>query len=121
MTKIRLYMDEDAMDSDLVHALRLRGVDVTTPEEEGTKGWKDKEQLDYATAQGRVMYTFNIADYCHIHAGYVNRGKNHAGIIVANQQRYDVGEQMRHLLRLIAKKSSDEMKNNIEFLSAWGK
>lgn len=28
--QIRLYLDEDAMDSDLVRALRLRGVDVTT-------------------------------------------------------------------------------------------
>lgn len=26
--QIRLYLDEDAMDSDLVRALRLRGVDV---------------------------------------------------------------------------------------------
>jgi hypothetical protein len=28
--KIRLYLDEDAMDWDLVQALRTRGVDVTT-------------------------------------------------------------------------------------------
>jgi hypothetical protein len=28
MTKIRLYLDEDTMDSDLLEALRLRMVDV---------------------------------------------------------------------------------------------
>ena len=27
---IRLYFDEDTMDADLVHALRVRDVDVTT-------------------------------------------------------------------------------------------
>ena len=33
--QIRLYLDEDAMDSDLVHALRIHGVDVTTALDEG--------------------------------------------------------------------------------------
>jgi len=31
--RIRLYMDEDTMDHDLVAALRSRNVDVTTAEE----------------------------------------------------------------------------------------
>jgi hypothetical protein len=30
-----------------------------------------------------------------------------------------VGEQMRRLLKLIATKSAEEMKDKIEFLSAW--
>ena len=33
--QIRLYLDEDAMDNDLVHALRMHGVDVTTALDEG--------------------------------------------------------------------------------------
>ena len=32
---LRLYMDEDSMDHDLVRALRARGVDVTTALDEG--------------------------------------------------------------------------------------
>ena len=33
--KIRLYCDEDAMDSDLVHALRMHRVEVMTALEAG--------------------------------------------------------------------------------------
>ena len=32
---LRLYFDEDTMDTDLVHALRIRGVEVTTALEQG--------------------------------------------------------------------------------------
>jgi hypothetical protein len=46
-------------------------------------------------------------------------GQSHAGIILAAQQRYSVGEQMRRLLRLISSLTAEEMRNRIEFLSAW--
>lgn len=35
MSKILLYLDEDAIDDDLVQALRFRGVDVLTATEAG--------------------------------------------------------------------------------------
>jgi len=50
---------------------------------------------------------------------YSAQGKSHAGIILANQQQYSVGEQMRRILRLIAAKSAEDMRNWVEFLSAW--
>jgi hypothetical protein len=46
--------------------------------------------------------------------------KSHAGVILARQQRYSVGEQARHLLKLIATESAEEMRNQVEFVSAWG-
>jgi Tfp pilus assembly protein PilZ len=55
-----------------------------------------------------------------LHAAYLAEGKNHAGIILANQQRYSLGEQMRRLLKIIAAKSAEEMQNNVEFISYWG-
>jgi hypothetical protein len=36
------------------------------------------------------------------------------------QQRYSVGEQMRRVLRIARQRTSDEMINRVEFLSAWG-
>jgi hypothetical protein len=63
---IRLYLDEDTSDADLLEALRIRSVD------------------------DRPV-----------------------------QQRYSVGEQMRRLLRLIKTLTAEEMRNRIEFLSAW--
>jgi hypothetical protein len=93
--EIRLYLDEDAMDSDLVRALRLRGVDVTTALEVGLTNSADGEQLEYAKQYGRTLYSFNVRDFISLHTAYVAAGKQHAGIILGQQQRYSVGEQMR--------------------------
>jgi len=79
--KIRLYLDEDAMPEALVQALRLRGADVTTANLEGMANCADVEHLEYATAQGRVLYSFNVSDYLRLHGEYMREGKNHAGII----------------------------------------
>ena len=117
---IRLYIDEDAMDKDLVQALRARVVDVITALEAGMIERKDEEHLDYATVQGRVLYSFNVGDFNRLHTVYLTAGKSHAGIVLARQQRYSVGEQMRRLLRLIAARSAEEMRNQVEFLTAWG-
>lgn len=117
--KIRLYLDEDAMDGDLLEALRIRGADVTAANLEGMVNRPDEDHLDYATSQGRVLYSFNIGDYVRLHTEYLTEGKNHAGIILAQQQRYGLGEQMRRLLRIISAKSAEEMQNSVEFLRSW--
>ncbi len=116
---IRLYLDEDSMRGAFVRALRVHGVDVLTAFEAGMIERSDREHLDYATAQGRVLYSFNVGDYYRLHMEYLAQGKSHAGIILARQQSYSVGEQMRRLLKLIAVKSAEDMKNQVEFLSAW--
>ena len=91
--QVRLYFDEDAMDSDLVRALRLRGVDVITANDLGLINTRDEEHLEYATANGRVLYSFNVRDYMSLHASYLAAGNEHAGLILAQQQRFSVGEQ----------------------------
>ena len=55
---IRLYFDEDSMRHALVEALRKRGVDVLTPLEVGSTEQADEQQLEYAAAQGRTIYSF---------------------------------------------------------------
>ena len=117
---IRLYLDEDAMDGDLVRALRARGVDVEPANEVGMIEREDAEHLTYATGQGRVIFSFNIGDFCRLHAQFQAKQQSHAGIVVSGQQRYSVGEQMRRLLELIASKTADEMRDQLEFLSDWG-
>lgn len=118
--QIRRYLDEDAQRGGLVRALRLRGVNVLTTNEAGTGELDDPAQLAYATSQGRVLYSFNIRDFRALHTAQIVEGKTHGGIILAPQQRYSVGEQMRRLLRLIYTVSAEEMRDRIEFLSAWG-
>jgi hypothetical protein len=116
---IRLYLDEDAMDRILVRALRARGVDVQTAHELEMIHREDQEHLDCATSHSRVLFSFKIGDFCRLHADFLTSGKSHAGIIVARQQHYSVGEQMRRLLKLIARKTAEEMHNHVEFLSDW--
>lgn len=118
--QIRLYLDEDAMDSDLVRALRLRGVDVTTCLEAGLASSADEEHLKYAIETERTLYSFNVSDFMTLHSLYLTAGIPHTGIILGQQQRYSVGEQMRRLVRLIQMRSAESLRNTVEFLSAWG-
>ena len=117
---IRLYLEEDSMRHALVRALRARGIDVTTALDAGMIGRTDEEHLEYAAAQGRVLYTCNVGDFYRLHTAFLAQRKSHAGVILARQQRYSVGEQARHLLKLIATESAEEMRNQVEFVSAWG-
>ncbi|MCI0627119.1 MAG: DUF5615 family PIN-like protein [Acidobacteria bacterium] len=103
------------MDKALVSALRARGLDVLTAHEAGMIERSDEEHLAFAAREGRVLYSFNVGDYCRLQA----QGRSHAGLVLAQQQRYAVGEQMRRLLRLAAARSAEEMRDHAEFLSAW--
>jgi len=104
----------------LVKALRSKGMNVTTALMEDMINRDDAEHLEYAKTQERSLYSFNRGDFLRLHVQYLQQGKTHAGIILANQQQYSVGEQMRRILRLNAAKTAEDMRNWIEFLSAWG-
>lgn len=118
--QIKLYLDEDALHRRLKQAMRERGVDVLTAEEAGMRERDDEDHLDFATAQGRVLYSFNMGDFCRIHTEHIVSNKSHAGIILALQQRYGIGEQMRRLMRIVNARTAEQMVNQLEFLSNWG-
>lgn len=120
MSRFAVYVDEDAMDTDLVGALRQRGVLVVTPIEEHMTGSTDEEQLLFASTRQCVLYTFNIADFYSLHTKCLASARNHGGLILAPQQRFSVGEQLRRILRLRAAKSAEAMRNSAEFLTRWG-
>jgi hypothetical protein len=79
---IRLHFDEDAADQDVLGPLRLRRIDVETTADAGMLNQDDKEQLAYATSQGRVIVTSNAAHFARLHHLYLETGRTHAGIIV---------------------------------------
>jgi hypothetical protein len=118
--KIRLYCDEDSMRHSLVQGLRKRGVDMLTALEAGTIEEPDERQLACATSQGRAIYSFNVGDFCRLHSLWLTDQKPHAGIVLAPQQQFSVGEQIRRLVRLVGALSAEEMWNRLEFLSDWG-
>jgi len=69
------------MDGDLVRGLRSRGIDVVTATEAGMIRQKDNES----------------------HRRWTAIARDHGGIILAQQQRYSTGKQIRRLLRLIGR------------------
>jgi Domain of unknown function (DUF5615) len=116
---LALYFDEDSMSRALVAALRARGVDVLTALEADRIERPDEEHLEYATSQGRVLCSYNVADFNRLHTIYLQTARTHAGLILVRQQLYSIGEQMRRLLRLMAARSPEAMRNRVEFLSTW--
>lgn len=86
----------------------------------GSAGLSDTEQLEHATRDGRILYSFNIGDYYRLHTEWLTTGRNHAGLILAPQQRYSVGEQMRRILRLNHDLRAADFRNRVEFLARWG-
>ena len=119
MMELRFHLDEDAEARALVHALRIRGVDVTTTAETGLTEVGDPEQLIWTTGQSRTLLTYNAADFCRLYKELVETGRHHAGIVIAEQQHLSVGEMMRRILRLRAAMDADTMRDRLEFLNRW--
>ena len=120
MSQLRLYLDEDSIRKALVSSLRARNVDTLTASEAEMINRADEDHLAAASAAGRVLYSYNLKDCCSLHQAWVSQGISHAGIIVAPQQRYTLGEELRRLTRLIGSVTAEEMRDRIEFLSGWG-
>jgi hypothetical protein len=94
-------------------------MDVANAVDAGFTAVGDLEQLEHATAEGRVLFTYNVGHFHSLHTRLLSDRRSHGGIILAPQQRYSVGEQMRRLLHMNRKLSSQQMKSRVEFLSSW--
>ena len=104
MALIQIYIDEDAARRRLVSALRSRGVTVLTALEAGLNGTPDEQQLAYARERECVLYSHNASDFYRLRTEWVSAGRTHAEIIVAPQQRFSVGEQLRRILHIRGKR-----------------
>ncbi len=119
MSAIKLHLDEDADSHALLNALRHRGLDVTSSRERGLLRCLDEEQLTWASEQRRAVYTYNASDFCRLHGAFLQQGRPHAGIIIADQQTVSIGEEVRRILKLSHAKTAEDLENNLEFLSNW--
>lgn len=48
---------------------------------------------------------------------WISAGREHAGMILAPQQRFSAGENLRRILRIRATANAGRMRNRIEFLT----
>ena len=113
---VALYTDEDVTD-DLAPALRRRGYDAQSTAEAGNVSLADEDQLRYAAAQGRALFTYNIADIIALARQWHAQGIDDAGIIVSEQfSQRQFGALLRQLLRLLDNLTADEMRQQIIYL-----
>ena len=116
MSKLCIYVDEDASQRAVLRGLRARDFDLLTAHEADRLGLDDEGQLDFATQVGRAIYTFNIRDFAILHREYLEQGKDHGGIVAMPRQRYSVGDKIRRLAELITTVQAEEMRNRMEYL-----
>lgn len=106
----RFYMDQH-FPGPASQGLRRHGVDVLTAQDAGCCGLSDPEQLAFATAQERVMVTFD-SDYLVLHQS----GVQHAGIAWCQEQKHSIGELIQAILLVHGVLDRDSMRNHIEYL-----
>jgi hypothetical protein len=116
MSRVRLYVDEDASERSVVDGLIRAGIDVLTAEAAGNLGVVDDLQLQYAASDKRAIYTLNTGDFARLHTVYLATRRDHSGILVIPRQRYRAGEKFRRLLALISSVEAEDLQNQLRFL-----
>ncbi len=110
---IKLYLDED-VHKKTATALRLKGYDVVSAHEVQKQSLSDARQLEYAVAEQRAIFTFNIGDFDRLHKEYVAHGKGHSGIILSRQ--LPIGETIKRLAMFLFSHSAEEVRNNLYWI-----
>jgi len=108
MSVIRFHFDEH-IDTAIAVGLRLRGVDVTTTAATGLMEASDREQIAFATSEGRVLVTCDRG----IAASIVS---SHTGIAIAQGGRKMIGPTVHALTRLHRHRTAEEMLDTILYL-----
>ena len=116
MAAIRFFTDEDVYGA-VVAALRRARIDARSTPEVGRRGQSDESQLEWASAEGRVLVTFNVAHFARLHATWLQQGRHHAGIVVSNQR--SIGDAIRRLLHIAGSLDAESMHDRLEFLGDW--
>ena len=107
---IRFHLDENVSNA-VAEGLRRRGIDVTTTAEQRLLGISDEEQLAFATAQQRVLFTQD-ADLLRLHQA----GMSHAGIAFCRNNTRSIGEIIRGLILIWELAEPEEIAGRVEFL-----
>lgn len=108
--QIRYHLDE-SVNHAVAAGLRQRGLDVTTTTDAGLLGADDKDQLDFAHANGRVAVTHD-SDFLRLAAA----GSEHSGIAYCHQRNRTIGQIVVALVRLWRSRTAEDMQGQVAFL-----
>jgi hypothetical protein len=95
-------------------ALRLRGIDVTTAQEDGRSGVDDDILLDRATELRRILVSQD-ADLLRVGMRRLDLGQEFSGLIYAHQLSLTIGQLVKDLELIAATTSGEEWLGKIEF------
>ncbi len=95
--------------------LRLREVDVLTPQNDGTTELEDDLLLDRATELGRVLFSLDD-DLLREANERQQKGEYFTGVIYAHQLNITVGQCIDDLELLAKATDSEEWKNSVVYL-----
>jgi hypothetical protein len=96
-------------------ALRQRGVDVTTAQEDGRAGAPDAVLLDRATEMRRALFTQDDDLLAEGHRRQ-SAGVPFGGVIYAHQLRVTIGGLVADLNLVAETLNGDELQNTVLFL-----
>ena len=109
MTAVRYFLDEHISRA-VASGLRERGIDAVLAHDAGAQGAPDKQVVDLAFEDGRVIVTQD-ADFLRLHA----RGVQHAGIAYAATEM-QIGPMIRGLLLIHDILTAEDMLGHVEFI-----
>ncbi|MGH2448560.1 MAG: DUF5615 family PIN-like protein [Chloroflexota bacterium] len=84
---LRFLIDEDST-YQVAAGLRRRGVDAVSVHEADRAGLPDEEQLAFAAAEGRVLVTYNRADFQALDVTWRLNGRHHSGILWCSEKTF---------------------------------
>jgi len=111
-----LYFDEDASESSVVTALKSSKFDVISTYDKQMTGASDIEQLKLAASEERMLFSFNARDFRRLHEKWLEEGKEHYGILLAQQQKSTTKKLIRNVKRFLEEYEKDYVRNNIFYL-----
>jgi hypothetical protein len=116
MAEPRLHLDADTSLKRLHQALLERGHDVTrTPADWIAADADDEEQLLAATAQGRVLFTFNVRDFLAL----AGRHPRHGGVVLAAQRHWTLSALIGALDRMLSETQAEQWPGQVKWLNEW--
>lgn len=111
---IRYYMDVHVPRAVTV-ALRLRGVDVLTAQEDGSARLSDPDLLDRATSLRRVLFSQDD-DLLREAARRQAHGLDFAGVVYAHQLRITIGQCVEDLSLIAEAGEPEDLAGRVEYL-----
>lgn len=96
-------------------ALKLRGIEVLTAQQDGCSEFDDVALLNRATELVRILVTQDD-DLLRIGASWQAEGRRFAGIIYSHQLQITIGQLVKDIELIAALTATDEWMGRIEYL-----